>query len=213
MKINKPLSTPVILLFLFFAGIGILAFNLNDSSNTEITSSELSETDTRLNERALGPATARVVITEYSDFGCITCKAWHDFGIRDQVIEKFGTDVRFVRRDFPVITPDSKLAAEAGFCAHDQEMFWEYHDIVFENSPKLDAENLISYAEMAGLNAKLYQSCLESGIHTGSVEKENQNALNLGLRGTPSFFVNNQPLIGPPSFEQLSEIITNVLSQ
>jgi len=213
MKKNKPLSSQVILLFFLIAGLGILVLILNNSSGGENTGLGLLESVTPINERALGPATAKVIVTEYSDFGCITCKAWHDFGIRDQIIEKFGTDVRFVWRDFPVITPDSRLAAEAGFCAHDQKMFWEYHDIVFENSPKLDAENLISYAGMAGLNTKLFQGCLESGIYAESVEKETQNALDLGLRGTPSFFVNNQPLIGPPSFEQLSEIITTFLDQ
>ena len=169
MKTDKALSAQIILLFLLIVGIGILALILNNSSSVEKKGFGLSETVTPINERALGPATAKVVITEYSDFGCITCKTWHDFGIRDQIIEKFRADVRFVWRDFPVITPDSKLAAEAGFCAHDQDMFWEYHDIVFENSPKLDAENLISYAGMAGLNTKLFQGCLESGIHAERV--------------------------------------------
>lgn len=213
MKTDKPLSAQIILLCLLIMGIGILALIFNNSSSVKKKGSGLPEAVTPINERALGPTTAKVVITEYSDFGCITCKAWHDFGIREKIIEKFGDDVRFVWRDFPVITANSKLAAEAGFCAHDQEVFWKYHDIVFGNSPNLDAENLISYAGMAGMNTIIFQGCLESGVHAERVEKEVQNALNLGLRGTPSFFVNNQPLIGPPSFEQLSEIITTFLDQ
>ena len=162
--------------------------------------------------RAVGATDAAVTITEFADFGCISCKAWHQFGIKEQILEKYGGQVRFVWRDFPVITVDSPVAAEAGFCAHDQGRFWEYHDVLYQNAPALKADNLKQYAAEIGLDAQIFNQCLDSGQHTAAVEIELQEALSFGFRGAPSFVVNGQRLIGPPSFEQLSVIIDEIIA-
>ncbi len=161
--------------------------------------------------RAQGSTDALVTITEFADFGCITCKAWHQFGIKEQVQEKYGDQVRFVWRDFPVITVDSPMEAEAGFCAHDQGRFWEYHDLLYQNAPALKEENLKQYAAELGLDTSAFNQCLDSGHYTEAVENELQEALSFGFRGAPSFLVNGQRLIGPPSFEQFSVIIDEII--
>jgi protein-disulfide isomerase len=162
--------------------------------------------------RAIGPDTAPVTITEYADFGCITCKAWHQFGIREQILEYYGDQVRFVWRDFPITTPQSPRAAEAGLCAHDQGYFWEYHTILFANAPAFDEQALRAYAAEIGLDTQRFADCLEAGEHQEAVERERLSALELGLRSVPSFMVNDQRLIGPPSFEQLVSIIEEILA-
>ncbi|MBW6475358.1 MAG: DsbA family protein [Anaerolineaceae bacterium] len=161
--------------------------------------------------RAQGSANAPITITEFADFGCITCKAWHQFGIKDRILEKYGDQVRFVWRDFPVITVDSPKAAEAGFCAHDQGRFWDYHDVLYQNAPALKTDNLKQYAAELGLDTQVFNQCLDSGQHTSSVDNELQEALSFGFRGAPSFLVNDQRLIGPPSFEQLSVILDEII--
>ncbi len=164
--------------------------------------------------RAIGPETASVTIIEYADFGCITCQAWHQFGVREQIIDYYGDQVRFVWRDFPVTTRQSPKAAEAGFCAHDQNSFWEYHDILFENAPALALENLKAYAETIGLETNEFNQCLDSGKYQQAVANELAKAKELGLRGVPSFIVNGKRLVGPPSFEQLAATIDEtVISQ
>lgn len=167
---------------------------------------------TPLAQRAIGPETAPVTITEYADFGCITCKAWHQTGIREQVIDQYDDQIRFVWRDFPVTTNFSPIAAEAGFCAADQDSFWAYHGILFTNAPALAPENLKAYAGMIGLNTDEFNHCLDSGKHQQAVENELAHAKELGLRGVPSFVVNGKRLLGPPSFEQLAATIDEILS-
>lgn len=161
--------------------------------------------------RAIGPESAPVTITEFADFGCFTCKAWHQFGIREQILARYGDQVRFVWQDFPVTTPQSPRAAEASFCAHDQDAFWAYHDILYANAPKFSEQALKEYAAEIGLDITRFNACLESGEHRGSVERERSTALELGLRSVPSFIVNEQRLIGPPSFDQLVAIIDEIL--
>jgi len=178
---------------------------------TNLSPDESGSADTGNPLRAIGPESAPVTITEYADFGCITCKAWHQFGVRTQIIDHYGDQVRFVWRDFPVTTRQSPKAAEAGFCAHDQNQFWEYHSVLYENAPALAAENLKTYADSINLDTNEFNNCLDSGKYQQAVENELANARTLGLRGVPSFIVNGKRLVGPPSFEQLAATIDEIL--
>ena len=88
--------------------------------------------ETRLaSNPTIGSDSAKVTITEYGDFGCTSCRAWHNAGLLKQVRAAYGDQVQFVWKDFPVITAQSPKAAEAGQCAFDQDKFWEYHDVLF----------------------------------------------------------------------------------
>ncbi|KAF0111789.1 MAG: DSBA oxidoreductase [Chloroflexi bacterium] len=161
--------------------------------------------------RSLGPITAPVVVQEYADFGCITCRVWHQLGIIEKIQQKYGDKVRFEWHDFPVITANSPKAAEAGLCANDQGQFWKFHDVVYKNYPKLSVEDLKNYALGLGLDSKIFNECLDSGKYKKDVQQELKNGYSYGFKATPSFKVNDQVLIGPPSFEQLSAIIDELL--
>jgi protein-disulfide isomerase len=162
---------------------------------------------------ALGPADAPVVITEYADFGCSACRAWHTYGIREQVLATFGDQVRFVWKDFPVITPLSPKAAEAGHCAADQGEFWPFHDAVYEQYAGLEEGALRSYASNIGLDMESFNQCMDQGLMRAKVQANEQEARRLGLRGTPGFAINGRPLPAPPSYEQLASLIQQELGQ
>ena len=162
----------------------------------------------RLNDDpTLGAANAPVTIIEYGDFGCPSCRAWHNAGIPDQIMATYGDQVRFVWRDFPVITAFSPDAAQAAQCAYDQERFWEYHDLLFERANSLRVGDLKNYASELGLDRAEFDRCLDSQQHQATVEVDLEDAYGLRLRGTPSFLVNGQPLAGPPNFQALQQII------
>jgi protein-disulfide isomerase len=154
-----------------------------------------------------------VVITEYADFGCPACRAWHNAGIVEQVIAAYGDQVQFVWKDFPVITAQSPKAAEAGQCAFDQGKFWEYHDVLFENASALGVSNLKGYAAQIGLDSEAFNACLDSGQNRAKVEQSlNEAQREYGFPGTPSFLVNGKKLVGPPTFETLKSMIDSILA-
>ena len=167
--------------------------------------------DRLLDDPVMGPPTAAVTIVEYGDFGCPACRGWYHAGIIDRVIDIYGDQVRFVWRDFPIITAQSPKAAEAGQCAYDQGLFWEYHDLLFEQAPSLRTGDLKRYAEDLGLDSTLFNQCLDSRQHQATVDKDLQDAYRRRFRGTPSFLVNDQPLAGPPNFQFLQGLIEPIL--
>ena len=157
--------------------------------------------------RALGPANAAVIIVEYGDFGCTTCKAWEEQAIIPKIQAKYGDKVRFVWRDLPIITPESPKAAEAAYCALDQGKFWQYHDLLYLKAPALNINDLKTYAAQLGLDTAKFNTCLDTGQHANDVQADLKDGLSRGFRATPAFLVNDQPYAGPPSYEQLSQLI------
>ena len=160
----------------------------------------------------LGSDTAKVAIVEYADFGCPSCQAWHRAGILQQVLAAYGDKVRFVWKDFPVITAQSPKAAEAGQCAFDQGKFWEYHDLLYEKAPALSINQLKEYAAQVGLDTAKFNQCLDSGQNQTKVAQSLNEARTLGFPGTPSFLVNGKKLIGPPSYGVLKSTIDEILT-
>ena len=95
---------------------------------------------------ARGPKDAPVTIVEFSDFQCPFCKTAN--ATVKQVLDKYPGKVRLVFRDYPIASlhPQAPKAHEAARCAGDQAKFWEYHDVLFERSPKMSPQDLKQYA-------------------------------------------------------------------
>lgn len=168
---------------------------------------------TRLStDPSYGPETAKVTIIEYSDYGCPSCQAWHNSGILQKIRDTYGDQVRFVWKDFPIITSASPKAAEAGQCALDQGQFWEYHDLLYAKSPAIGINDLKAYATQLGLDSTKFDNCLDSGQNSPKVEQSTKEGYQFGFNGAPAFVVNGQKLIGPPSYETLKSIIDPVLA-
>jgi protein-disulfide isomerase len=169
-------------------------------------------TEARLmDDPSRGEVSAPVTITEFGDFGCHACQAWHQAGILEQIKATYGDQVRIVWRDLPIITAQSPKAAEAAQCAHDQDRFWAYHDLLFAQAPRLGVRDLKTYAGEIGLDMEQFYQCLDSGLHKDTVDRDLQDAFRRGFQGTPSFMVNGQALIGPTP-ERMIQMIEAILA-
>ncbi|MEW6402310.1 MAG: thioredoxin domain-containing protein [Chloroflexota bacterium] len=196
-------------------GIGALALILISAIfwNTSRPKAQPLDETCLASNPTLGPNSAKVVITEYGDFGCSSCRAWHNAGIMEQVIAAYGDQVQLVWKDFPVITAQSPKAAEAGQCAFDQGKFWEFHDYVYEDGYLLGIDDLKEYAAQLGLDTDKFNQCLDSGQNRAKVEQSlNETLREYAFPGTPSFLVNGKKLIGPPTFDVLKSTIDAILA-
>jgi protein-disulfide isomerase len=163
-------------------------------------------------EPSLGPADAPVTIVEYGDFGCTTCRTWYRQGVLGQILAHYGDRVRFIWRDFPIITAASPQAAEAGQCAFDQSRFWEYHDLLYDRAPALSVQDLKTYAADLGLNTTQFDTCLDTDAHQAKIEASTKDAYAHGFVATPAFLVNGQPIAGPQSFDVFKGVIDPILA-
>jgi len=161
---------------------------------------------------ALGPQNAPVTIIEYADFGCPSCWYWYKAGVLDQLRAKYGDKIRFVWRDYAVITLGSPRAAEDGQCANDQGKFWEFHDAVYDNEGAILDGDLHAYATAIGLNMSKFNQCLSSNRYHDRVLAEQTEAFTHGYLGAPFFLVNGRPLIGMQPLSAFSILIDPLLA-
>ncbi len=87
-----------------------------------------------------GSSNAKVTLVEFSDYQCPFCG--RHFTQTEGQIKKTYIDkglVKFYYRDYPLsqIHPGAQKAAEAVRCAGDQNKYWEYHDLVFQNQQNI----------------------------------------------------------------------------
>ena len=130
-------------------------------------------------------------------------------------MERYAGKVRLAYRDYPLenIHPLARRAAEAAQCARDGGKFWEYHDVLFAQSPKLAPDDLKRYAREVGLEAEKFDACLAGGTHKAAVQKDIDEATRLGINGTPAFFINGRMLTGAQPVEAFARIIDDELAR
>jgi protein-disulfide isomerase len=160
-----------------------------------------------------GAEKAPVTIVKFEDFQCPFCKTAQPT-FKD-LLKKYNGKVRLVHKDLPLeaIHPLARQSAEAARCAGEQGKFWEYHDQLYSVSPKLSTEDLKSAAKQVGLNTVAFDQCLGSGKYGGVVQKDLNDGAQLGLNGTPTFFINGRELSGALPVEAFSTVIDEELGQ
>lgn len=163
-----------------------------------------------------------VTIIEYADFQCPGCAGFAP--LLEQIADAYPNDVQVVYRHFPLnsIHPNAQKAAEAAEAAGAQGQFWAFHDLLFERQrdwSSLDEaaarEFFINTAGELGLDTDQFTTELDDGIYAEFVSQSEQEAVSLGLPGTPSAIVNGQPIPGeglPRDFETWDTFIKDEIS-
>lgn len=159
---------------------------------------------------SIGSDNAPITIIEFSDYQCIFCAKART--IIEQILEDYGNNIRIVYRDFPILGPQSQIAAEASECADEQGKFWEYHNKLFENQLSLNIIRLKQYAADLGLNTSEFNECLDSGKMAPEVQKDSQDGLSYGIKGTPTFFINGILVSGAQPYRVFQQIIEQELN-
>ncbi len=146
----------------------------------------------------LGNPNAPVTLVEFGDYQCHFCNVFFH-STEDKLLKNYVDTgkVRMIFKDYNIIGPDSITASHGAHCANDQGLFWEYHDILYsnwtgENNGWASSENLLKFAQEINLNIDEWSECMINVPHSQTILASNEDAKNLGITGTPAFFI-----IGP----------------
>ena len=145
-------------------------------------------------DHAQGPADAPVTLLEYGDY---ECSHWgHAYPIVKALQRKFGNQLRFVFRNFPLNTihEHAGQAAQAAEAAGGQGKFWEMHDLLYEHQHDLADLDLVHLSIKLGLEVYRFSSGVRNGVN-----------------GTPTFFINSQRHDGDFELETLLQAIQKMI--
>jgi protein-disulfide isomerase len=159
-----------------------------------------------------GQASAPIQMIEFSDFQCPYCRQANPTVAR--VLSTYGDRIHFVYRHYPLPThPNAHSAAEASACAAEQGKFWPYHDVLFANPTKLGVADLKQHAADLGLDATTFNACVDSHKFKAQVDTDMKEGEEVGVNGTPAFFINGRFLSGAQPFEAFKRVIDEELER
>jgi protein-disulfide isomerase len=171
----------------------------------------------------LGSKDAPITMIEFGDYQCFYCNKFYHTIEPDIVKNYIDTGkVRMVFKDFVIIGQDSVNAAHAAHCAQEQGKFWEYHDTLYnnwsgENTGWASSSNLLSFAKKIGLDGDQFSQCMAQSKYISVVQGSLSNAKDLGLTGTPDFFIitpdhSITKIVGAQPYEVFDNIFKSKLS-
>jgi protein-disulfide isomerase len=166
---------------------------------------------------SFGAANPQITIFEFGDLQCPDCKMEAPI-LRNNLIQAFPDKVRVYFKDFPLesIHPWARAAAIAGRCVYRQgePAFWNFYDWIYDNQQEIDPNNLqqkvLAWAGQKGVDAVQLGRCIDTKATEAEVNHTIAEGRSLGLRGTPTLFINGRR-IGGLQWSDLQLVINNEL--
>jgi protein-disulfide isomerase len=222
-KMGTGLFALLFVISLFTGGFGIGG----DSTGAVVDSGNEQEEEPQIkvqvsdSDPVLGNPDAKISMVEFSDFQCPFCQRAVTGPLADFEESDYfkNGEVNLIFKHLPLnsIHPFAQKAAEAAECANRQGMFWEYHDLLFENQNALDVDSLKQYAVQLGLDAEEFNSCLDNDEARSKVLQDLAQASAAGARGTPYFVIVNHEngkigaVSGAVPWEQFEAAIASIM--
>lgn len=166
----------------------------------------------RSHNPTLGPDTAPITIIAFIDFECPFCQK--SYPIFTNILQQYDGAIRVVFKHLPLasIHPNAVDAAVAAGCAAEQDAFWDYYHLFFQ-SPIFSAEGYTTYAAQLSLDKKTFSSCIEYARPLEAIQEDIQDGIQLGVRGTPTYFVGTKKIEGVISETLWNSIILDAFKE
>jgi len=190
------LAIPIIIGII--TGMFLTFYSESENDSKLLTISKLIENGSPI----LGDSNAKITILEWGDYQCTFCYKFHQstLDIIDDDFIKTGK-VKLVFKDFTLNGPDSILAAEASYCAEDQEKYWQYHHELYNNwggekTGWITRDSLDRFAITVKLDLLEFNTCLDEHKYQNRVITNYEFGKEIGIDATPSFLIfNDQKII------------------
>jgi len=212
MQQNISIPIAIVIAGLLIGGAIIYSNNSEREYSSNPGEESLSDTSDTIDpgDHIQGNPEALITIVEFSDFECSFCANFSQ--TMDQIVKEYQNDVKWAYRHFPLgFHNNAQPAAEASECAAEQNMFWAFHDGLFENQADLGLDLYLKLAQDLNLDVDQLEDCISSRKYKDKVEDDYQVGIQNGVEGTPGNFINGVPLGGAVSYSQLKDRIDLLL--
>jgi protein-disulfide isomerase len=159
----------------------------------------------------IGSSSAPITIVEFSDFHCPYCGRFARETFQP-LLKDFDGKIKIVFRDYPILGQSSLEAALAAGCANEQNAFWPFHDLLFNNQQSLTRDAYLSYAKQLNLKVDQFTTCYDKQKYMDEIKKDYTYAQGLGITGTPTFFINGKFVSGAQPYSVFADAIKAELS-
>ncbi len=177
--------------------------NLNQQTQKLIKGNE--------NNYWLGSADPKITVVEFSDFACLYSK--NSFSNIREIGLKYKNSVKIIFRDYPINSNYSTDLALAARCAGDQGLFWLMHDKLFLNQGVSEKNEITDLAYQIGADMNKFTACFNSKKYLSDIQKNLADGRELGIKGTPTWFINGHKIEGDIPYNIFIQIIEGLIQK
>jgi protein-disulfide isomerase len=153
---------------------------------------------------------APVQIIEFFDYQCPYCAS--AIPALEEAIRSFPGKIQLILKNTPLaIHQDAMLAHQAALAAGEQGKYWEMYRLLYANSHNLKFEDLLEYAQQLNLDTYSFRQRLQTGYFKPAIQNDLALAESMGVNATPTFFINNQKLVGIQTVARFKQVIAQAL--
>jgi protein-disulfide isomerase len=145
-----------------------------------------------------------VTVVEFFDYRCGVCKRVHP--IVDQLI-KSDPNIRRVYKEWPILGPNSVLAARAAIASRNQGKYLSFHKVMMDASSSFGESAIMAMAESVGIDAARLRKDMRTPETDEIIRKNYALAEKLKLNGTPSFVIGDTLLRGGRDLDSLRALV------
>jgi protein-disulfide isomerase len=202
--------------------IGLFGFIIYSTQQKKAEQDRLANTPVTISDSGWtkgATESAGVTLVEFADFQCPGCA--QNAPLVTQLLQEFPEDVKFVFKHFPLssIHKNAVMAGVAAEAAGKQNMFWEMHDLLFNQQAEWSAlgasevkEKFVEYATTLGVDADMFRKDLDDKALAQKVNDQQSEGISLGVMGTPTFFLNGKR-IESGNYELLKSAVQSELNK
>ena len=144
---------------------------------------------------SIGNPSAKISIVEFADYQCPHCKEASQQ--LHALLEEYQDQIQLTYMDFPINRSGiSRKISEGAVCADQQNKFWEYNNLAFNEQAQLSDDSPQVMAKTLQLDIAQFESCIADPATAKKVKASELQAINLGVRGTPAIYINGRKLEG-----------------
>ena len=145
-----------------------------------------------------------LALVEFFDYRCGYCRRVKP--VLDTLLAENG-DLRLIYKEFPILGPESTLAARAALAAREQGAYAAFHDALMEAEEPLDYARVFETARAVGLDAERLARDMEDPAGDAALARNAALAAALGIDATPSFVIGERVVRGAPALAQFRAIV------
>ena len=157
----------------------------------------------------MGNPDGDVTLVEFFDYQCGYCKRMLDrmFQIADD-----DSNLRIVFKEFPILGPQSTVAAQAALASREQGLYIELHNALMGFQGPLSDDVIFGLAREVGLDVDQLQRDMQSDAVMAEISANLELARALDIRGTPAFVIGDNVIPGAVGLGVLQDMIEQVRS-
>jgi protein-disulfide isomerase len=152
----------------------------------------------------LGNPQGDVTVVEFFDYKCPYCKRVAD-DLNKLIVDD--PKVRVVFKEFPILGPDSQIAALGGLAANRQGKYSAFHNAAMEHRGSFSEDVVMDLAKTAGLDIAQFQADMKDPAFLDEIKKNQALAERLSIDGTPAFIIGQEKVPGAIGYDDMKKLV------